>query len=359
MTKPRSAYQYPPIDALSHERRMRLTVHPAPGRGWRDIFRSPHYEHQLFEAEVAGYRAALPSEHLRWRHERPSACPWAGFVHDDGSCAVLHADDELIFVDPKGTLTGACNVLSLLRRDLLESGSFRERTSTAGTFWTAVPAGLFVETAQGLRFVLRLERRLRVCFDPATATRDREAEKSVDFSRAERIWILDSLQSALEQGDLPRAGAMALFAGQDGLTDAIPLILSLESRASSPDAHIMNSIWSATRSRDRLRAQTALVRLGADFEPSNAFQELAQPRPDDWHAALVRVRPGMTSKEIFQAAGAPFFDGHVENEAVWEYDVRMGDGYRTFRLLFSDKRLREVRWVGEAFREPHRDDAPE
>ncbi len=114
----------------------------------------------------------------------------------------------------------------------------------------------------------------------------------------------------------------------------------------------------ASRSEARLHAQTALVRLGADFEPANAFHELDRPRPGGWRTALGQLRPGMTASEIFQVVGAPFFDGHHGGSPVWEYDVFRDGHYRTFRLDFSGQRLRECHQVENAAHEPYRDNAP-
>lgn len=352
MTRPRSTYTYAPIRVSAPTGSFTLVagpsslvdqIAPAPGvtanRGFFGLAKRalqlllPAYTYAVSEREI-GYRTRR--DILRWRREIRGACPWAAWIDEDGTAAVLHADDELRFFAPDGAPLGSVNVLAVLQVD--PEARTKLVRSTAGTFWTEHPLGYFAPSPQGHRFCLRLTHGQRILFDPAAARQVKEELGEDAFAR-ERPWALKGLEEAIARGDLGVAGAYAIIAGRAGLHEAVPLLLALERASATPSFWRSDSLWSYACSTPRQQAQQALARLDVDFDPANAFGGLDASRPVGWREALTTLSPGLRANEVFAQAGAPSFMGHVGEEYVWEYDVRGEQGYETIRLSWKGKIL--------------------
>ncbi len=357
MTRPRSTYTYPPIAVSAAGGSFRLVAGPsslldqaapesvatAPrgALGWAkrafgDLLSGDSHACAVWEREC-GYRTGR--DVLRWRRELDAACPWAGWIDEDGTAAVLHADDELRFFAPNGETPGSVNVLAVLQAD--PAARTKLVRSTAGIHWAEHPLGTFAPSPRGSRFCLCLPHGQRVLFDPAAAQRVDE-ELTADALARERHWVVRSLAEAVARGDLGVAGAYAILAGREGIHDAVPSLLALERAASSPSSWRSDEVWSYPCSMPRARAQHALARLDVDHEPSSAFGALDAPRPAGWREALTALPTGLCAKEYVDRVGAPSFIGLVGEEWVWEYDVRGEHGYETVRLCWKGKTLARV-----------------
>lgn len=362
MTRPRSSYIYAPIVVSAPGGSFTLEAgssplvdrpDPAPNvpvergafsfvkRALQSFFveapaNADSYTYVVWECDH-GYRARRDVP--RWRRVLRGACPRAGWIDDDGTAAVLHADDELRFFAADGTPLGSVNVLEVLAADPVARA--RIVNSTAGRSWTSHPLGYFAPSSRGPRFCLLLTHGQRVLFDPMRALRVDE-ELPEGAAARERPWVLTNLAAAIDQGNLGAAGAYAIIAGRERIHDAVPLLLALERASSAESVSCSDNQWSYARSDPRMHAQHALAQLDVDFEPSNAFGVLDAPRPTGWRQALLTLPPESSPKECFARAGAPSFIGAVGADPIWEYDVRGENGYVTVRLYWDGKKLQRV-----------------
>jgi hypothetical protein len=255
-------------------------------------------------------------------------------LHVDGRVAVLHADDALILFRADGSVSGKADVLRELQRDVRCAGHIS--FSTAGPIWTEHPVGRWIDSASGPRIQLVLPHGERIHFG-VTGARD-EAGPRWD---ADETWLVQQLGDALRGGSFDLAGELARVAGREGDHAAIPLLSELQSTAPAT-AVCTNDVWKYEQALPRAFAQQALVRLGAIFEPTNAFGAVIRPRPKGWAVALDTLAPRMTPAEAFERVGSPFACTYCNGESVWEYARPTPTGWDGVRLVWRRKQLAAI-----------------
>lgn len=343
MTRPRSTYKYPRIAVTSRDERFRFEtddVTPKPTGWWARAFGSSNdrYAYTLWaRGQDDPDPASAPYREFRdralFRVERSGACPWAAWLHGDGRVAVLHADDTLLLFQSDGVVTGTTNVLDELRRDA--SCTRHVAWSTAGSFWTESPIARWIRTASGPRVRFVLPHGQRVHFNVSGA---RDEADSLDDDDDDEAWLLLELRDALRDRNFNAAGELARLAGRGGYQAAIPWLVKLQDKAPATSS-CTDSVWSYSRALPRSFAQQALVRLGATFEPTNAFGDVRKPRPARWAGALDTLAPSATPAEVFDRVGSPFVCSAHGGDLCWEYARPMAAGWAGVRLIWRNKRL--------------------
>ncbi|MFO0555725.1 MAG: hypothetical protein U0271_45535 [Polyangiaceae bacterium] len=324
--------------------------------------RARTYEHGLFELVPRDYRSDFEVPRFELQR-RANATPWAGWVHVDGTSAIVHADDELVFFDESGRALSSLNVLRELEADRTLRAHLQP--STAGTFWTHAPIGYFATAREGASLTLILSQGQRVTFDARRGAR-LDSVPAPDQGLA--AWLRDALAEALHQDQLAIASELARLAGRELVREAVPSLLALERRDKPADGTRSDGLWTYEVALGRLRAQHALVRMGVPFEPRNALGNVDRARPADWRAGLGKLSVGMTPSEIVAFTGSPMFIRGDHDGWIWEYDVFVserlgpqgaGGDYVTVRLTFRSKRLASWQRLGPApsIEDPYRCDA--
>lgn len=345
MTRPRTTYEYDAIDESSLDGLVRLQTYAVQRPVWR--FGWP--------TRTTHVCAVDRIDDGGWEAELGSCSPWRGWVHNDGRAVVLRADDQLFVFGPDGRRVRTHNVLDLLQRD----PTARERLSwsTAGVFWCDEPAGFFGGQPESIKFWLLLDWGQRLAFDADTgrpeATTCLQAPEQV-----EKRWALAKLAPTPDP-DGPHVLRAIQIAGRHELREAEEALRALETTARVSTSR-SNEVGVSASSRGpaasgvfafwdhaviRSAAQLALVRLGAEFEPSNAYGAVTQPRPEGWRAAVECVARGDRAIDVYQLAGAPMFEDHVGVKYVWEYDLFTAGGYQTVRLTWEGRRVASTEHV--------------
>jgi hypothetical protein len=368
------SYEYPDSSVPSLDGRLRFAV----VTGESAVRFLPHRRvrrYTLVDTAADPYRD-VAGERVLWQRTDTAAHPWPWclYVHDDGTTAVLHADDTLRLHHPNGAEVAAVPVLATLRRDPRARPHLR-RTGP-GLAWDPYPKGTFVVLGRRLCFALRTFWGARLIVDARTGSpvaADPAMEPSL--RAAEEAWALERLTRAVrEDRVLPfftrfadqtvrDVVAAAQLAGQLRLAAAAPLLRRL--RHADPghareQAHAASAyrpaageldIRNYATSRGRRAVQLALLRLGHDPGARPAYLFFAGdawnpsvydpgPRPATWVDELRRVRPGLQPRELLARAGAPF---HVSDDA-WDYDIQ-GDAPQTIRVAWGRRGLRHAQVV--------------
>jgi hypothetical protein len=384
----RRSYVFPDAGVTSADGRLRFEVRTREPDRARWLPHRRVREYRLVETATLSCETSSPyrsrtREPVLWRRTEKAThpWPWCVYVHDDGTAAVLLADDELRVFHPGGETGPTVSVLAALQAD--------PRTRTrAGPGWDAYPKGLFVTLRGRLHLVLRAFWGGRAVIDARTgALTPVTPAIEPTLAAAEAAWALDRLTQTAQHGaPLPfwtrfaahgvrETIAAAQLAGQARLLAAAPLLQRL--RHAPPEAAAVTEteespyrpgageidIRCHVTSRGRRAIQVALLRLGLPAAEPAAYFFFAGPmwqgrrhdpgpRPRAWAEALLRVRPGTQPRELLARAGAPFF---VRGEA-WDYDVVEGEA-RTLRVAWGREGVRSVRVVAPEWVTGHERDA--
>lgn len=344
VTRQRCTYIYSPLAVTSRDARFRFETDSAPQRrtGWLAQVFGRGYARYVYTLWARGQggpeHVGAPYRELRdlarFRVERSGACPWSAWVHIDGRVAVLHADDTLILFRSDGSVTGATNVLRELQRDARCARYVG--WSTAGQFWTECAIARWIDTTSGPRVQFVLPYGERIHFN-VNGARDEAGAPGDD----DDDWLVLELRDALRDGSFTVAGELARLAGRQGHKAAIPLLSELQERAPVTGS-CTDDVWRYEQALPRSLAQQALVRLGATFEPTNAFGAVIQPRPANWTVALDALAPRTTPAEAFARVGSPFACTYRDGDACWEYARPTAAGWEGVRLVWQHKRLAAI-----------------
>lgn len=383
MTRPRTSYEYPPIvvsspsgvytlktariSALSSGERAQLEGAASKKGGFLraigDFLFNQDDSAVLVQTRDHTYRDTrmVPA----WQQQFKSASPWAAFIDDDGACALLFADDTLLFFSPSGEPLASVNVLQLLIAEPTAEPHLQR--TTAGLFWTRTPIGYFAPTKNGPRFCLPfVYTRLQV--DPLSGNHS-FSESDPQLDAFEKEVIASNLGRSVQQRDWLGAGQWAELAGAFSVHNAAEALVTLEQNASDATSSSGDSVWAYKHSAPRRAAQQALAQLNVPFAPSNAYAPspllesplapLPQSRPENWSVAVMNIQPGTKPAECVHFAGSPMFVGIINGTDVWEYDVYTNGGYQTVRLVWRNKRVESLNvytdppWKHSAYRRGH------
>ncbi len=329
---------------------------------------------------------------LLWTYKQgeSEASPIAAWIDDSGWTVVRTGLDELMCFDLKGVRTGMVDILEQFPQD--ETERFVHMTS-AGPMWADASRWYFMETGDGLHFVVRAHWGRRVILRVADGSIVKDVGAVTNLCRnAEIGWVLDTLRSLgprfvdVTEEDSKKADFHQLvwalndavtLAGRERLKEAVPLLREIEKSKYAGECSTIPVYFGDVRLPEgavdpfsyctytiRARGKQALRRMGetpSDL-PTTAFRKEAPDFQGDWvivtlseprRVGLTRIKPGMSPIEVLQLVDGP---DNVANgrEIAWEYHTDDRDA-ATVRVTWEKgppptvkeiKRVRPPTWVG-------------